>query len=385
MNQKRVIIAGYIGMFFFGAVFIVMGAVLPSLSEKFSLSTAESSILVGLLPLGNLLGSLLFGPTIDRYGYKSLMIVATIIGAMGLEILAFGESISIIRLGVFFLGTGGGMLNGATNALVADASDSRSKAANLSLLGFFYCIGAFSIPFLLASLSRSFDYTHIVAVAGVIFFITVFYYALVKFPEAKMKQGIPLKKILSMAKEPTLIILSFTLFFQSALEGLAQNWTPKYLEEISGIRVDQAQYALGFIVVGMGISRLLLSFLLKTFKHNVVIALSMTVACTGILIVTFSSSLAITILGSIIFGMGTASTFPVVLGKVGEIYPQMSGTAFSFALVIALIGNTLMNLLVGQTGLNSLPALIIVCMIGIVVLFSIGYAKSAKIINNQEH
>jgi hypothetical protein len=45
--------------------------------------------------------------------------------------------------------------------------------------------------------------------------------------------------------------------------------------------------------------------------------------------------------------MGLASGFPVILGYVGERYAELSGIAFSFALVIALLGNTLLNLLVG--------------------------------------
>ncbi|MCK4812644.1 MAG: MFS transporter, partial [Candidatus Marinimicrobia bacterium] len=44
---------------------------------------------------------------------------------------------------------------------------------------------------------------------------------------------------------------------------------------------------------------------------------------------------------------GLAAGFPVMLAYVGERYADLSGIAFSFALVIALLGNTLLNLLVG--------------------------------------
>ena len=45
----------------------------------------------------------------------------------------------------------------------------------------------------------------------------------------------------------------------------------------------------------------------------------------------------------VLVGAGLASTFPVILSIVGSRYASLSGTAFSVALVIALIGQTLLN------------------------------------------
>jgi MFS family permease len=66
IKRAPVLAAGFSGMIFFGVAFVIMGAVLPSLIEKFQLDTTVASTLAGLLPLGILLGSVLFGPVIDR-------------------------------------------------------------------------------------------------------------------------------------------------------------------------------------------------------------------------------------------------------------------------------------------------------------------------------
>ena len=378
-SDKKVLIAGFMGMFFFGVAFLVIGAVLPSLSEKFGLNELESSTLVGLLPIGILIASLIFGPIIDRYGYKALMIFATITGSIGLEMLAFMEQVSVIRVGVFLIGLGGGMLNGATNALVSDASSDERKASNLSLLGFFYCLGAFLIPFLLASLSKKFDYVGIVSATGIIFFATAIYYIFIKFPSAKFKQGMPLKKIFGMAKEPILLIFSFVLFFQSGIEGLTNNWSPKFLTTFASFTETQAQYALGFIVVGMGISRIIMTFITKYLNYALIITLCMITSASGAIIITTASSVTGVIIGCILIGLGMAATFPLVLARIGEVFKEMSGTAFSFALVIAMLGNTLINLLVGQIGLSNFALLLIISMSGIVILFAIGNRKVIKL------
>ena len=56
---------------------------------------------------------------------------------------------------MFFIGFGGGIINGGTNALVADIS-AENKGANLSLLGVFFGIGALGMPLLLGVLSKHF-------------------------------------------------------------------------------------------------------------------------------------------------------------------------------------------------------------------------------------
>ena len=377
-KNTSVLIAGYLGMFFFGIAFLVMGAVLPSLSAEFNLTTEESALLVSFLPVGTILGSLLFGPIIDKYGYKSLMLVAMVLGAIGLETLAFGKSTGIIRAGIFCIGISGGMLNGATNALVSDASDDSKKAANLSFLGFFYCVGAISLPLLLASLPATIHYSTIVGSAGAMMVATFVFYLFVDFPKAKFKQGFPIKKVLGMAKEPVLLLFSFVLFFQSALEGLANNWSPEYLSNFHGFSTEQARYALSFLVVGMAISRLSLTFILKKIDGAKVIVMSMFVCIAGAVCTLLATSIATAIIGSVLFGLGLAATFPIALGKVGEKYKEMSGTAFSFALVVALLGNTLLNLLVGQIGLQGLPYLQMTAALMIIILFFISSKKIAK-------
>ena len=65
-----------------------------------------------------------------RVGLAALLVM------LGLEGIAFASSISWVRLFIVVIGFGGGILNGGTNALVADISAGK-RGANLSLLGVF--------------------------------------------------------------------------------------------------------------------------------------------------------------------------------------------------------------------------------------------------------
>ena len=81
----------------------------------------------------------------------------------------------------------------------------------------------------------------------------------------------------------------------------------------------------------------------------------------------------------ILIGAGLSSTFPIILSIIGNRYPSFSGTAFSIALAIALIGQTTMNALMGmlshsENGIRVYPYLMILSLI----LMLLMYKRSLK-------
>lgn len=377
-SKAAVLAAGFAGMAFFGMAFVILGTVLPSLTERFSLSTVNASTVASLLPFGIMLGSLVFGPIIDRYGYKILIIASTLLTVLGLEILAFADSVSVVRLSIFIIGFGGGILNGLSNALVSDASTDKNRGSNLSILGIFFTLGAITIPLIYAWLSKSYSYVPIVAGAGLIMALFSMVYVAIHFPKGKFKEGAPTVKIGKLIMEPTLLLLSFILFFQSGVEGISSSWTPNFLEQIKEFTKENALYALSFVVFGMGIGRILLSLLLRVVNSRIILYVSMAIAAVGAFILAGAESSSSAITGTFLIGMGLASTFPVVIGEIGEKYKAVSGTALSIALSIALLGNTIINLLVGVLGLKALPAMIAFCAFAVIIIYFIN-TKFSKI------
>ena len=117
-NRRKVFIAACIGLLLFGIMLITLGSILPSLASKFQLSKIASGRLVAIPPIGIIAGSLVFGPIADRYGYKMMFIITTLLMIIAFEGLAFAESFFILQGSIFLLGFAGGVINGATNAVV---------------------------------------------------------------------------------------------------------------------------------------------------------------------------------------------------------------------------------------------------------------------------
>src|SRR5687768_8809195 len=121
-KRNQVFAAACIGLLLFGIMLITQGSILPSLKEKFGMNEIMSGKLVAILPIGIITGSLIFGPIADRYGYKMMFILTTLLMVVAFEGLAFANSFLLLQVSIFVLGFGGGIINGATNAVVADIS-----------------------------------------------------------------------------------------------------------------------------------------------------------------------------------------------------------------------------------------------------------------------
>jgi MFS transporter, FHS family, glucose/mannose:H+ symporter len=369
-KKNLVFAASCIGMLLFGIVLISLGSLLPSLIKKFSLDELGAGSLATLLPFGILAGSLIFGPLVDRYGYKALLIICSALILIGLEGIAFAEEFFVLQISIFLIGFGGGVINGGTNALVADIS-TEGKGANLSLLGVFFGLGALGMPVVLGFMSKYFSYENILIVIGFAVLIPIIFFTLIKFPEPKLTQGLPIKSGISLLKKPVLLLFGLALFFQSGMEGLVNNWTTTFIITKIGASEENALFALSWFVVGITVTRIVLGGLLKKVSSEIVLFSCLGISLAGAIVLYFAAGYPAAITALILLGIGFSAGFPVILGLVAETYASLSGTAFSIVLVIALIGNMLLNYLMGLTahayGIEHLPILIITAIVFMII------------------
>lgn len=345
-KRNLVFAAACMGMLLFGISLVTLGSVAADLRSKFNLDEISSGTLFSILPVGVLIGSLLFGPVCDKYGYKVLMIVACAGMFVGFEGIAFTTSLVLMKICIFIFGLGGGIINGATNAAVADIS-TEGKGANLSLLGVFYGIGALGMPFILGSLKNNFSFDKVVTAVGLLTLAVGLFYGFIKFPPSKKAQGFPLVKSGSLFKDALLTLIAFFLFCQSSFEAILNNWTTTYLTTKLQIEESSALYALSLYLAGMTLMRFVTGTIFRSVTPARMMTISLIIILVGILFLKFAESLPFAVVGLILLGVGLAAGFPIMLGIVGNLYAERSGSAFSFALVTALTGNMLVNYLMG--------------------------------------
>ncbi|HTE32396.1 MAG TPA: MFS transporter, partial [Chryseolinea sp.] len=254
-------------------------------------------------------------------------------------------------LSVFAFGFGGGCINGATNAVISDISTDE-KSANLSILGVFFAIGALGMPFILATLQDEFSIQSIVTIIGFLPLLFGVFFLLVSFPEAKQIKGTPLSTALALLRNPWLLVIGFFLFCQSGFEAIINNWTTSFLMQENHVGSTAALYALTLYVAAMALMRVIMGSALRKVTPKIILFISIAFLLTGSVLMKFSSTYYESVGGLISIGAGLAAGFPVMLAFVGNRYHDVSGTAFSVVISIALVGNMFINYAMGIVARN---------------------------------
>jgi MFS family permease len=364
-NKKLVFLAACLGMLFFGITLITLGSLATSLQSKFSLDAVDSGTIFSILPIGLLLGSFIFGPVADRYGSRILLAAACAGMFLGFQAIAFADSVSLLKAAVFLFGLCGGVINGATNAVVADISE-ENRGANLSLLGVFFGLGALGMPLVLGAVAGRVSPFSVVSAVGFLVLGVGIICAAIKFPPAKVQEAADAnwRSLIS----PFLFLISFFLFFQSSLEAVINNWTTTYVTTRGVMTEANALYALSLHIGGMTGMRLLMGSVLRNVAQTTLMWVCLMLLFLGVLLMQMGSAEAATI-GLVLSGAGLAGGFPIMLGFAGDRFSDLSGTAFSFIFVTALIGNMLINFLTGLIiHYHGVAHLTTVCYVGVLLM-----------------
>jgi len=144
-----------------------------------------------------------------------------------------------------------------------------------------------------------------------------------------------------------LVLIAFFLFFQSSFEAIINNWATTYLTTKGVMDKDHALYALSLHILGMIAMRLLTGSLLRNISEIGIMWSCLLMLLIGVALMQIGETKTMTIAGLMLSGAGLAGGFPLMLGITGKHFARLSGTAFSFVFTVALIGNMLINYLMG--------------------------------------
>jgi len=347
-SQPTLMVAACAGMFVFGIVMAVLGAVLPSLFGKIGFSKAAAGDLFLVMNSAMLAVTLLFGPLVDRFGFRAFLMASAFLVAAAFMLLTLASTYGLVVIAAVVLGFGGGGLNGGTNVLTSDIHVEEKRGSALNLLGVFFGIGAVTIPFLIGSLLSSLGLSNILILAVVLSLVPLVFFILLRFPEAKQPQGFPLSDAARIARDPLLWLCGFVLFFESGNEFTVGGWISTYLQESFGTQAGAAALILAGYWGALMIGRIVASRIVGVLGNARLVLSSALLAMAAAAVLRFTSSGALAAASVLFIGLGFAAIYPTVLAVVGNLFPRFSGTAFGFVIAVSLVGGMLAPWIVGR-------------------------------------
>ena len=373
-NRISLLAAANACMFVFGIVLLLMGSLLPSLQFTYARSGN-----LGSFPLAGILAStVLVGPILDLIGAKKVLALALCLVAASLGLMPALHSYSEFATAAFVYGLGGGGLNTATSALVADIS-ATGRGAALNLLGFFFSLGAISAPLMLSSLGGNFSTSSVLRALAILCLAIAGAVVSLRFPPPT-KSGARLASLLAVLRHGAVWLFAALLFFESGSENCMFVWTGKIAADALSISPNRANMTLVALSAALGLGRIAAAVCLRWLGSPRTIWLSAAIAAVGAIMVRSASQMSGMIAAALVIGLGLSAIFPTALGMASDRFPKETGTVFGVIMAVALVGGTAGPKIAGWVasyGVRQVLVIPIVAAVGVAALTAV-IANSPK-------
>ena len=339
------ILAASLAIFVYGMTAATLGTILPDLSTRFHLSPKQNGTIAFCQALGLILASIGVGPLVDYEGKKAGLVLGLALSALAVALLPRSNGFRAIASYLFLLGTGGGIIVTAANALGSDVTPDH-RATALNLINIFFGLGGFATPFVSANLlgKNSTRLCHLIAVLAVAAAAVSF---VAPIPGPTSAQSFVFSEVGSVLDRPVLWLCALLLFLYVACEVGVWNWLVQHLiaqgvPQVRALNVLSFGFALGLLFGRLGASEILIS----ARGLNVTLAASILMAVTTFAMLRTRNPTVAWVL-TFLAGMSMGPVFPTTVALVGDVFPRMTGTAIGIAITSGWIGLAVSSRVIG--------------------------------------
>ena len=255
----------FLSFFVFGFTDNLKGPTLPSMLAELNINYGTGGNIFFGEYLGFLIATLITGILADRFGLKSVMLLAGVFLGIGAGGYGFFQSAILLSGSLFVLGMGLGALELGPNAIIVSLHHER-KGLYLNLMSVLHGLGSLIAPLFagwLLSMSVSWRLIYRLDILLIALFVLIFIF--LRFPKAEEKAQLDFRHIPQIAFKGQLPWYYVAITFYVAAEiGLA-SWLVTFLQQIHGATITQSNQSLALFFAMLMIGRLIGGF----FVHRI--------------------------------------------------------------------------------------------------------------------
>ncbi len=337
ISSVRLMWAGFLGVFVWGSIAGLLGAVLPALRDRSGMSLSQSGTMFVALSTGLVIGSVVAGPALDRVGMKAVLCAAVGLVVAGLLSFEMIQVFPWLLLPAVLMGAGGSAVVTGGHALIAELNPTH-RAASLNLLDFFFGVGAFVTPFVLVPLQEKGGVTPVLMALAALAAAVLTYLATTRFPPPRAATVHTLAGAGRVIRSAAFLVPALLIFLYVGTEQSIWDWQVTYFGDRQGLGNVEAARSLAIFPVAIMIGRLINSRLLMRVSPHAVLLVSVTGAtvCFAMILATRSGGVATATL--FVAGLFMAAIFPTTLGLLSGRFTGASGSALGLAITCGWLG-----------------------------------------------
>src|SRR5690625_124692 len=289
-------------------------------AQELGASLALTGGIVAVYSLTNMVGNIVGGHWIDRYGRKKMLLtgmVAVTIILLFYPYAQTGEQLFVIR---FFHGLAGGVLIPAAFAYVGDLSSKASRGKTMAYTG--ACIGISAIigPAVGGIMAANSSIEYVFILVAILFLIAIVF--IVKYIEETFvsteRSKFNFKYFIPLLKHPLIIQASLGAFALMVSNGTLAFALPLKTEAM-GLASDSTGLLLStFGIVALIVFLTPLNRIFDRLRPLILVISAIVLVAVSLILLSYTSSYMSSFIAMAIYGLGFAFVFPSMNSIVAE-------------------------------------------------------------------
>ncbi len=403
-SNRKLVLAGQIAFLPTGILTTLLGPMLPILIARWAMNDTQAGNLFLVQFLASLVGVQLSGALLARWGFRPAFLLGLLLMACGVATLYVG-SLWLGLASVAAYGLGLGLIIPTDNLLIAeigsssgsglnshdgsndssrDSSRPGSRASAVSLLNFFWGVGA-----VFCSLMVAWTAAHRLLpffLGAVALFLVLLALAMrnLSFPaaakslEAKFAAANPKEYSASsswreMAKSPAIWLFAAVFFLYPGAETAVGGWIGSFVSRLGSRGAAMSSIMPAFFWSALTVGRAFGTAFLHHFSERRVLRAGCAAGAAGIGLMLWAPALAGVIAGALITGLSFSTLYPITVARLSERFGVAARSIGSVMFSLAAVGPAVIPWMVGviSHATGSLRAGLLLPLAATVTLFLI--------------
>jgi fucose permease len=343
-RNRGLILAGQIAFLPTGILTTLLGPMLPILSARWALNDTQAGNLFLVQFLAQLAGVQLSGVMLARVGFRPAFLSGLLLMAGGVSTLYLGSPwLGMVSVAVYGLGLG--LIIPTDNLMIAEVSTG-SRAAAVSLLNFFWGVGAVLCALLVAwaqAHQRLPAFLGSVAVALLLLAVAV---RKLPFPGPREPSHAPIQWR-EIVRHPATWLFALVFFLYPGAETCVGGWIGSYVARMSSHGASMGAMMPAFFWAALTAGRGVGSLLLHALPERRVLQGGYGLGAAGIGLLLCSSTLPGVIASALITGLSFATLYPITVARLSHRFGLASRSIGAVMFSIAALGPAALPWLVG--------------------------------------
>jgi fucose permease len=360
-SNRKLVLAGQIAFFPTGILTTLLGPMLTILIARWAMNDTQAGNLFLVQFLAMLMGVQLSGVLLARWGFRPAFLSGLLLMACGVAALYIG-SLWLGLASVATYGLGLGLVIPTDNLLIAemgsgsgsgassgDSSRDSSRASAVSLLNFFWGVGA-----VFCSLMVAWTAAHKLLpffLGSVALFLLLLALAMrnLPFPAAAVKsaESLASSSWRAMAKSPAIWLFAAVFLLYPGVETAVGGWIGSYVSRLGTRGASMASMMPAFFWSALTVGRALGTAFLRHFSERRVLRAGYGAGAAGIGLMLWAPTLAGVIGGALITGLSFATLYPITVARLSQRFGVAARSIGAVLFSLAAVGPAVIPWMVG--------------------------------------